>query len=88
MAISGLGNMASNWRWTLSECAPALTWLVSLIESSRALAVASAKNHFGLMALKDVDQIKDEIDNWDPRNPLTMLPIKEACIYVLHKRMC
>ncbi|KAK5943981.1 hypothetical protein PMZ80_003262 [Knufia obscura] len=44
---------------------------------SRALAVASAKNHFGIMALKDIDQIKDEIDSWDPRNPLTILPIKE-----------
>ncbi|KAJ9661129.1 hypothetical protein H2198_002073, partial [Neophaeococcomyces mojaviensis] len=44
---------------------------------SRALAVASAKGSFGLLALKDVDEIKAEIDDWDPRNPTSMQPLKE-----------
>lgn len=45
---------------------------------SRALAVASAKGSFGLLALKDVDEIKAEIDDWDPRNPTSMQPLKEV----------
>lgn len=40
------------------------------------------------MALKDVDQIKEEIDNWDPRNPLTILPIKEASVLLFDRRVC
>ncbi|KAK6377080.1 hypothetical protein LTR64_000459 [Lithohypha guttulata] len=45
---------------------------------SRAIAVASAKGRFGIMSLKDVDEIKADIDNWDPRNPTTIVPFKES----------
>ena len=42
------------------------------------MAVASAKGSFGIMSLKHVDQIKADIDDWDPRNPLTIKPIIEV----------
>lgn len=30
------------------------------------------------MALKEVDDIKSDIDNWDPRNPSSIVPFKEV----------
>lgn len=30
------------------------------------------------MSLKDIDEIKRDIDNWDPRDPMSLRPIKEV----------
>lgn len=48
------------------------------MERSRALAVASAKGSFGIMSLKDVDEIKADIDSWDPRNSAGIQPFREV----------
>lgn len=42
------------------------------------MAVASLKGSFGLLALKDLREIKNSIDKWDPRDPSTILPISEV----------
>lgn len=39
------------------------------------------------MALKDVDEIKSDIDNWDPRNPNSIVPFKEVCEHRLALHM-
>lgn len=43
------------------------------------MAVAAGQGSFGIMSLKDVDEIKDDIDSWNPLDPLSLKPIKEVC---------
>lgn len=42
------------------------------------MAVASMKGSFGLLTLKNVQEIKTSIDHWDPRDPSSILPITEV----------
>ncbi|OQU97876.1 hypothetical protein CLAIMM_03750 isoform 1 [Cladophialophora immunda] len=44
---------------------------------SRALAVASPSGYFGLFKLRCVDEIKAEIDTWDPLDPASFRPSEE-----------
>jgi hypothetical protein len=48
------------------------------------MAVASMKGSFGLLTLKNVQEIKTSIDHWDPRDPSSILPITEVrcCVAV------
>lgn len=53
---------------------------VSDVYRSKALAVASSKGSFGIMSLKDIDDLQGEIDRWDPRDPTSLRPFKEVCL--------
>ncbi|KAK4916338.1 hypothetical protein LTR66_017025, partial [Elasticomyces elasticus] len=45
--------------------------------SHRILAVAPAHGEMTVLALKSVDKLKNDIDNWDPRDPSSMKAISE-----------
>lgn len=60
---------------------PLLNWFSHF--RSRALAIASSKGSFALVALKDVDEIKAEIDAWNPQRPESFKPLKEVSVFMV-----
>ncbi|OAP59069.1 hypothetical protein AYL99_06367 [Fonsecaea erecta] len=50
---------------------------IAVDPESRALAVASPSGYFGVFKLNYVDEIKSEIDTWDPLNPTSFRPSEE-----------
>jgi hypothetical protein len=42
------------------------------------MAIASSASHCGIFSLKQVDEIKEEIDNWDSTSPGTFRPTHEV----------
>ncbi|KAI1610412.1 mono-functional DNA-alkylating methyl methanesulfonate N-term-domain-containing protein [Exophiala viscosa] len=50
---------------------------IAVESQSRALAIASPSGYFGIFKLRPIDEIKSEIDSWDPQKPGSFRPSEE-----------
>lgn len=48
---------------------------------SQAIAVAPSFGYFCVQSLKNVEEIRHEIDDWDPRRSLSFCPVKEVMTF-------